>query len=549
MSSILTSSNHHSESLRNYFLMALSGFLFGISFPPNPVGTFAFVAFVPLLLVLLSSESLSRSLRYFYVMMFVTSCVSLYWISGIVHLRDNYLLLAGILVLLSHPVFYFLPIIGFVFIRKSLGERIALFAFPFLWITNEYFRAHTDFAFPWLTVGNTQTYDLSLIQLASITGVYGISFLVLSFNVIATYLFIQVAQKKWNTLSLQTGISVLLLLSLYAIPKITGKQILNEHPKNNIPAHPLRVAIVQPHIDPWNKWDNSIDFQLTILQEMSREIIPFRPDIIVWPETAIPVYILEPSNEVYKKQIVDFVDSNHFSLFTGIPDVKYYDNESSAPSSSRIIKDSDIRYDAFNSSMLLTPHSEKIQKYAKMALVPFAERVPYADVLHFLDFLEWGVGIGGWGKGKDTTVFQFQTQRGTTVRFGNMICYESIFPQIASVFTNKDADFFTVITNDSWWGNTSGVYQHLRYSVFRAVENRKWIVRSANGGVSCFIDPYGRMHNATDFNTRQVLFKEIELMKEKTFYSSHPDWFAIWCVIISALFLATAITKKYFPIT
>ena len=239
-----------------------------------------------------------------------------------------------------------------------------------------------------------------------------------------------------------------------------------------------------------------------------------------------------------------FVKKNKVALFTGIPEVRYYDDSTSAPANSKIFYDSRTRYETFNSSMLLKPNTDSIQTYAKEILVPFAERVPYADYLTFSKLFEWGTGISGWGKGSDSTFFNLTTSNGKNVQFANLICFESVFPQHASMFANNGAEFFTLITNDSWWGNTSGVYQHLQYGVFRAIENRKWIARSANGGISCFIDPYGRIHNPTAFNTSQVLLKEISLSNEKTFFSKHKDWFALWSVIFSSIIFSMALTKK-----
>jgi apolipoprotein N-acyltransferase len=532
-------------ALRDYFFCVLSGAVFAISFPPNPIGTLAFFAFVPLLLVLLNAESYLLAFRSAYVMLFVCSAISMYWIGGFTHGRDIYLMLAGGLLLFAHPIFFFLPIAVFIFIRNNVSENIALFSFPFLWISNEYFRAHTDFAFPWLTVGNTQTYNLSFIQTASAVGVYGISFLVLLVNVVAVFLFRNIAQKNWKTISLQSGICVLLILSLYGIPKFIGKNILNEHPKNEKPKNSIRVAIVQPNIDPWEKWENSPDFQMDVLLKMSNEVSAFKPDLLVYPETAIPSYILLPSNEQRLVQLKTFVEKNKIALFTGIPDVKYYDDSTLAPASSKTFSESRMRYDTYNSSMLLKPNTSEIQTCAKSILVPFAERVPYADYFSFSKLFEWGIGISGWGKGNDSTVFHFATINEKEIHFANLICFESVFPQLATMFANKGAEFFTIITNDSWWGNTSGVYQHLRFGVFRAIENRKWLVRCANSGISCYIDPYGRMYNSTDFSTRQVLLKEIALSNEKTFYTEHSDWFALWSVIISSLLLAIAFTNKY----
>ena len=472
---------------RNIALMIFSGILLGISYPPNPIGYSAFIAFVPFLIVLSEQEHYFTALRYSYLMIFVANIIALYWIGGFTHGRDTYLMAAGVAVLLAHPLFYFLPVAAFLFIKKNISSPLALAAFPFLWIAFEYFRAHTDFAFPWMLLGNTQTYNISFIQLASITGVYGISFLVISVNILCVIFFQKLYTQQWRFFSVKNSLSIICILLLIVTPKMIGKVMLEESKKDQT-HNSIRIAIVQPNIDPWEKWQNTIDYKMNLLVQMTKEAEILQPDLIVFPETAIPVYILQPQNQTYFSTLKTLVDSLKIQLLTGIPDVEFYEDSLLAPADTKIFSDSRIRYQAFNSSMLLQPDSDTIQKYAKMFLVPFAEKVPYAEKIEWLNIFKWNVGIGGWGKGKDSTIFIGKKKDGSVFHCSNMICYESIFPQLSSRFAKNNADFFSVMTNDSWWGNTSGVYQHLRFSIFRAIENRRWIVRCANGGISCFID-------------------------------------------------------------
>ncbi|MEK7262993.1 MAG: apolipoprotein N-acyltransferase [Bacteroidota bacterium] len=534
-----------SQLLRNIAAMIISGALWGISYPPNPFGYFAFIAFVPFLFVITHQESYATALRYSYVMLFTVNVITLYWIGGFTHGRDTYLMTAGIAVLLAHPLFYFIPIVAFLFVKNNISKLVAIISFPFLWVAFEYFRAHTDFAFPWMLIGNTQTYNLSYIQIASFTGVYGISFLVLCVNVICVILFQNLLNKRWHFFSTQSSICGICILIFFLAPKIIGKIILEEQTISE-EKNTVRVAIIQPNIDPWEKWQNTIDYQMNILYQMSSEAAIFQPDLVVYPETAIPMYILQPQNELYFASFKTFIDTMQLNIMTGIPDVEFYEDSSTAPNDTKIFSDSHIRYKIFNSSMLLQPNSDNIQKYAKMFLVPFAERVPYAGNLEWLKIFQWDIGIGGWGQGNDSTIFECIKKDGSRFFYSNMICYESIFPQLASNFANSNAEFFTIMTNDSWWGNTSGAYQHLRFAVFRAIENRRWIVRSANGGISCFIDPYGKIHQSTEYNSRAIISKEISLSHTKTFYAEHADWFALWCVFFSTLLISIAVTKQFF---
>ena len=150
-------------------------------------------------------------------------------------------------------------------------------------------------------------------------------------------------------------------------------------------------------------------------------------------------------------------------------------------------------------------------------MVPFAERMPYADMFQFFDFLRWDVGIGGWQIGPDTTVFH---DARTGARFSTIICYESTYPGFVAEFVRRGAEFMTLITIDSWWDHMSGAYQHQQIAVLRAVENRRWIARCAVGGISCYIDPYGRAHGSTELFTQRLLNSRIERRTDLTFYTS-----------------------------
>jgi apolipoprotein N-acyltransferase len=232
-------------------------------------------------------------------------------------------------------------------------------------------------------------------------------------------------------------------------------------------------------------------------------------------------------------------------LFTGVPDIRYYQPGEIIPGSSKVAANGQ-RYETFNSSMLLQPNVAEIQKYAKILLVPFAERVPFSEELSFLNAMKWNFGLGGWGIGRDTTVFQFHAKNIPEVRFSNMICYESVYPGFVASFVRKGAQFLTVITNDSWWGNTSGARQHEQYAVVRAVENRRWIARCANGGISCFIDPFGHTMQPTEMYTQSTIVENIELRNDLTFYSRHGDWLAESCLVLSLFFLTAAFGKKVY---
>jgi apolipoprotein N-acyltransferase len=191
-----------------------------------------------------------------------------------------------------------------------------------------------------------------------------------------------------------------------------------------------------------------------------------------------------------------------------------------------------------------------------MKLVPFGERVPYVNKIPFIgDFLKWGVGLTGWNIGQDTTVFIIENKSNDgnkidSIRINGLVCYESLYPDFVSSFVNSGAELITVVTNDSWYGRLSGPFQHKDIAVLRAIENRRSVLRSANGGVSCFINPLGKTIMETEMFKQTYLVADVPLSSEKTFYTQNPlivpvlsSVVAIW---ISGLFILLRLKKKLF---
>ncbi len=525
-------------------LAVISGVMLGFSFPPFQTGVFAAFAFVPFLIVFESLDDYGSVVRCSYVWLFVFHAMTLYWTGGFTHAKDTYLMIAGAALLIAHPLFYFPVVLALFFFRKRFGFKPTLFLLPFLWVVMEYLLSVGELSFPWLTLGNTQTYDLPVIQIASVTGVYGISFWLLWLNVMGFFLYTKVRLKEWTPLSTRSLLFMAFMVAIFLLPKVFGSISLVH--STQLPQRPtVRVGLVQPNIDPFEKWQQNAGTQLQKLEQLTDSLSHVHADLVIWPETAIPFYILHPNNQFFFNSVRQKIDSLGVNLLTGIPDIKYYDVGEFIPKSSKVGQ-AGKRYDTFNSAMLLQPHAPGIQKYAKIILVPFAERVPYSEELSFLNAMKWNFGLGGWGIGRDTTIFLFSTPTLRDVKFSSVICYESVFPDFVASFVRKGAQFLTVITNDSWWGNTSGAYQHEQYAVLRAVENRRWVARCANGGISCFIDPFGHILHPTQMFTQTTIAADIEPAADLTFYSQHGDWLAEFCAVITSLLLAVAVSKRVY---
>jgi apolipoprotein N-acyltransferase len=189
-----------------------------------------------------------------------------------------------------------------------------------------------------------------------------------------------------------------------------------------------------------------------------------------------------------------------------------------------------------------------------MKLVPFGEKVPYADKFKFLgDIIKWGVGLSGWNVGKDTTVFSMplpiadnsgKFSEGDSLQVNGLVCYESIFPDLVAQFVDKGADIIAVVTNDSWYGKLSGPYQHKEYAALRAVENRRSVVRAANGGISCIINPLGITEIESEMFVKTYIVGDVLIEKEETFFSNNPLIVPILCSVFSIWILGLFILKK-----
>jgi apolipoprotein N-acyltransferase len=524
--------------------------MLGCAFPPSSLGILACFSLVPLLIVLADLEDLGSTLRYSYAAMLVFHAITLAWTGGFSHGNDPYMMIAGTVTIIAHPLFYFLPFGAYYWVKKSLGPRAALWAFPFLWLAYEYSHTLTEWSFPWLTLGNTQTFDLARMQIASVTGVWGLSFWIVVLNVLAFFLYSALASDPRILGGRRAWAVAASLVIVFILPRVYGEYVLGQPAATAPPdtSRTFRVGIVQSNVDPWDKWSKlgsgyeTIRLYLTMTGDLVRDAGNRKPDLVLWPETAIPYYALTNRNALLQNDLKRAIDGLGVSVLTGLPQAVFYADSSNAPPTAKRDRITGERYDSFNAAALFQPGVTEIPWYGKMKMVPFAERVPYADWFAFADFLRWNVGIGGWQIGRDTVVF---VHHATGARFSTVICYESVYPDYVAAFVRKGAEFLTIITIDSWWGRMSGAFQHQQFALLRAVENRRWIARCAVGGISCFIDPYGRAYEKTELFTAARIVGDIGRSTELSCYSRYGDWLPAIAVILSGMFLAAGLGKRF----
>ena len=302
----------------------------------------------------------------------------------------------------------------------------------------------------------------------------------------------------------------------------------------------VRSAIIQTNVDPFNKWSGNPDQIVNSYMSQLDSSLTYNPYLIVVHETAVPYYFFEQTYFYNTVKFLDFVNMNRKYLLMGIPYLQYYNDSSNAPKDSKISSITHRRYKTYNSAILIEPDKNKneYQIHEKAKLVPFSENVPYSNAFPFLSkWIRWGVGISSWNAGDSLLVFKLNDQLyHKNLHFVTLVCFESVFSDYVSEGVKNGAEFLVIITNDGWFGKSSGPIQHQQFAILRAIENRKWIIRAAQTGISCFIDPLGNTYNKLHIDTKGIIVKNIIANDEKTFYSLHGDmigWTGYYIGIIS----------------
>ena len=495
---------------RDILLSLLSGILLILSFPNFDLEFLAWFALVPLFF---SIEK--KGLYYSFKVGFLTGLISflgiLYWIIVAVHTYGNVPLILSGLILLLLVVYLSLFIGAFTFLTRLIQMRSGIqtiFLTPIIWVALEYLRSFFLSGFPWANLGHSQYLNLPFIQMADITGVYGLSFVILLVNAALFWVFHQWAKKIFPFR--EVAITALILLGFL----IYGYGKMNAVDRQMIQNPSLKIGLIQGNIDQSIKWDESFQKEtLKIYEKLSSRVAEGKPDLIIWPETATPFFFQDAKE--YQPFILDIPKKTNAFLLFGTPSYK--------------IEKGKINH--YNSAYLISTSGELNGRYDKIHLVPFGEYVPMQNLLFFIGSL--GEGIGDFKSGKE--IFNFPLPQG---KFGVLICFEIIFPDLCRKFVKDGADFLVTITNDAWFGRTSAPYQHFSIATFRAIENRVFIARAANTGISGFIDPKGRILKQGGIFTEEAMNGTIRLSSEKTFYTLYGDVFAWICSALSLLLLA-----------
>jgi apolipoprotein N-acyltransferase len=421
------------------------------------------------------------------------------------------------------------------FISVRRGVVNACLAAPFIWVSFEFIRSNLSFlALPWPLIAHSQYQNPAIIQVASFVGAYGVSFLVVAVNSAITITALSLLANvrgssndrlrkapKHGVLSLSVGAALLLGLTL-----TYGKVTLSKP----ITGREVRISLLQGNIGRDKKWNPRYAKAIMgIYEEMTKEAAKAHPSLIIWPEAATPRSITL-DRKLYS-EIKEIAKTDETPLLIGSTNFQKIRGKGSEGITYR------------NSAFLVEPAGEdQSQRYDKIRLLPFGEYLPMKDKMPWSYI---GVPyIGSYIAGKDYTVFH-----GPAFRFSVAICWESIFPDLIREFVKRGAQVIINMTNEGWFGETAPC-QFLAWNVFRAVENRAYVVRCANTGISCFIDPYGHIvdrvkdKEGRDINVRGVLTGTVVPLESKTFYTRFGDWLVWLSFAASAAFLVLAFLRK-----
>ena len=481
------------SDLSSFQLSLISGILIGLSYPPI-FGILALIGFIPLIRIWLTS-TIKNSMKYSFIAAVIANTISLYWIglnSGASLLPVIISLIAAILYL---SVFWIL--MGGVVSYLKQKIKYIEYLIPFLWVSMELIRGYGPLAFPWSDLALTQAKFLTILQILDITGTGGVSFWIILINLTA-YLLI-------FSNSFEPRRYILLIIAIL-IPIFYGNYKLNE--MKNYKWDKRTVSVIQPNIDPNLKWEASFRSELyEIMDSLNAIAYELKPDLVLWPEAALPNYMRVSH---LKNKYQELVDSTTIPLLMGTLDYKRLSGTTKV----------------FNGSIYFGTQERKI--YHKLFLVPFAEYIPLSSKFPLLNNLNFGQG--NFSHGNKFTTFELDS-----VVFSNMICYDSTNPLIVRQFILNGARFLTIEANVAWLQNSSGVRQYFELAKLRAIELRTGIALSANTGISAIINPFGEAIKKIPFNNQGVFKGEVLLNNGLTFYAKYGNLFSKICLLISLI--------------
>jgi apolipoprotein N-acyltransferase len=498
-------------------LAVLSGGMLAAAFPSLDLGFLAWVALVPVLRVI-------RTLR-------VREAFATGWVAGlafyvggtywVVYTIDHYTRLplvvaVGLLLLMSSVLACYVGAFaaGVRWCDRRAGGLSWVVA-PALWVTLEWMRGWFFIGFPWNALGYSQHRFHDLVQMAEVTGVYGVSAVLILFNVVLADVIgtrgLAVRRHLPALLTATTLLVVLPGLGRWRVQTLAARA----------PVGTVRVGIAQGNVDQERKWDPAFqDETMRRYAALTRDAGAAGAELVVWPETAVPFFFQDPG--MLREGVLNLARAESVALLVGSPAYRPLGSE---------------RWEQTNRAYLVGPDGMERDWYDKMQLVPFGEYVPFARVFFFVERMV--ESVGGMAPGRRATVFD-----GPSGRCGVLICYEGIFPALSRRLVGGGADYLVNVTNDAWYGRTSAPHQHLVQATFRAIENRVPMVRAANTGISAVVGADGRLAWSGALDQQVWHVADVAYGDTRTFYTRFGDVFVWLCVLVTLAAVARGVWRR-----
>jgi apolipoprotein N-acyltransferase len=510
-----------------WWMPLCAGVLYSFALPPLnhethwSLALFPFLSFVILLplAAFAVQHSLKRAVLHTFLFGYTAALGQYHWlifdkVEGLWHFVIIGLLLTS-------------AVVGSLYLAAGLLFRIAMrffprayvIIFPALWVLIDYCRTLGDCAFPWAFLGYALTPLLPLAQMASVTGIWGLTFLI----VLGNMLIWQFLRKAYlgaaniKQLGLLTAFAAFLLVA-----SSCGWSRMRHY--SGLPRHSVTISLLQPNIDQFHWSNDMLDATFAACESLMVNAAPEKPGLMVLPESALLCYITH--RQEYKERLVAVIRRVRTPLIFGSLDWK--------PASSGSSYDPYV----YNTAFYIDTGAAGFKSYHKMKLVPFSEALPFEWLFPLLSRVN--LGEADFHRGTEQTVFS----TGTNVKAAPFICYESIFPDFVRRRVQQGVNLMVNITNDGWFGKSSGPYHHAMMARMRSIENGVSLARCANSGISMFVDPVGAINGTTGLYQKAILTRSVSLNALPTLYTKYGDWFVAGCGILTCCAIALAALKR-----
>jgi apolipoprotein N-acyltransferase len=510
--------------LARLLVAAFSGAILASCFQGSFSGFLSWISLALLFIVLLGARPLVAFFcGFLHGLIFVVTCVP--WVAETLSVHGGMSPVAGWAVLLLIASVWGASIGLCTWAIQRLSTRsvtLALVGAPFLWISTEVFRAYLpEISFPWGLLGYPAAGNPALVQFTTITGIYGLSFVVAAFNALLVWSYVSPAAEKRKRWSIFAAAVIVLLLVQWIGPRFVPRAEAHHFARVVQPNFPENTQYV-------GDWYADHQQDMAELQRLSLrpDADGHVPDMLIWPEAPAPFSFQEAHFGPYISELAR--DFQH-PVLVGVISWKPNTDTSMGPRRVALVP--------YNSAAGLNTLGQQTFAYDKIHLVPFGEYEPFPLIHQVVSSVS--AEVGGFRKGKERSVGKLPN--GNT--YSVFICYEAIYAGEIRQFANNGAELLMNISNDGWFGTSAAAEQHLRMARVRAVENRRWIIRDTNSGLTATIDPYGNVQRVMRRDTRDSADVPYDFRTDKTLYTRLGDWFAWMCVVVSAILVLLTFRK------